>query len=463
MTIEKPMAGFSVGRRCGLFGLLVVLALTAGLGAHSASGKSLDEVVRQALSTNPRIAALAKSREAIGRELRQARGNYLPQIDLTVGFGKERSDTLTTRGLGVSGSFYSRQEAQLQIIQRLFDGSETESAVERQRQRVLSAANRVAEDAEMLGLDVASVYLEVLRQRSLKTLAEKNVNYHVKVIGSLREREGQGGGNVGDVTQAEGRLARARATVLQVINDLQDAEAVFRRLTGEMPDGIEEPKAALDLLPRNLEQALDLVRANNPTVRVFDSDIRVAQQELEGANSSYYPKVNLEATASRNETFDGTSGPERSYQAMLRMRWNLFRGGSDSAAKGAVYSRLATAQAQRDNALIDAEERMKKAWNGMDINRQKIDLYKLAIKHNAATLSTYKQQFELLIRTLLDVLDAENELFNSESLLVSSNIAATTSAYRVLALSGRLLPTLGVSLPEQASTRLPTFREQVAP
>ncbi len=446
-----------------VFKVLAFLALLSAPFAMEANAKSLDEVVRLALSTNPRIAALARNREGISQELRQARGSYLPQIDLTAGVGKQLTDTLTTRGQGVSGSYYNRQETQLQIIQRLFDGSETDSAVERQRDRVISAANRVAEDAEFLGLDVTNVYLEVLRQRSLKTLAEKNVERHRKIIASLREREGQGGGNVGDVTQAEGRLARARASVLQAINDLQDAEAVYRRLTGEMPDAIEEPKTLLDRLPHSLDEAIEITRGNNPSVRVFESDIRVAQRELEGADAAYYPKVNLEATASRNESFDGASGPERSYQAMVRMRWNLYRGGSDAAAKGSVYSRLATAQAQRDNALIDAVEKMKKAWNGMEINRQKVDLYKQAIRHNNATLSTYKQQFELLIRTLLDVLDAENELFNSESQLVSSKIAAASSAYRVLALSGRLLPTLGATLPDQAATRLPTFREHVAP
>ena len=437
--------------------------MTAGSGVPPAYGKSLEEVVRLALSTNPRIAALARSREGIDQELRQARGQYLPTLDASAGFGQQRASNATTRGLAspTNQKMLSRQESQLQLVQRLFDGFETDSQVERQKARVVSAAHRVAEDAEFLGLDVVNVYLEVLRQRSLKDLAEINVQRHRKIIAFLREREGQGGGNVGDVTQAEGRLARARAAVLQADIDLRDAQALYRRLIGEPVDAVEQPKPPLSQLPQSLDDALEFARNENPSVRVFESDIRVAQREREGTEAAFYPKVNFEATATRNQDFDGVSGPDRTYQAMVRLRWNLYRGGSDSASRASAGSRLASAQSQRDNAVIDAIEKMQHAWNSLEVNRERIALYEAAIKYNKDTLETYKQQFELLIRTLLDVLDAESELFTSESQLVSARINHLAAVYRILALSGRLLPTLGASPPAQAAPTPASFGQQI--
>ena len=437
--------------------------MTAGPGVMPAHGKTLEDVVRLALSTNPRIAALARSREGIDQELRQARGQYLPTLDATAAFGSQRASNSTTRSLSspTNQKVLSRQEAQLQLVQRLFDGYETDSLVERQKARVISAANRVAEDAEFLGLDVVNVYLEVVRQRGLKDLAETNVKRHSKIIQVLREREGQGGGNVGDVTQAEGRLARARATVLQADLDLRDAEALYRRLIGEAVDAVEQPKPPLGQLPQSLDDALEMARNDNPSVRVFESDIRVAQREREGTDAAFYPKVNFEAAMTRNQDFDGVSGPDRTYQAMVRLRWNLYRGGSDTAARASAGSRLTSAQSQRDNAVLDAVEKMQHAWNALEVNRDRIALYESAIKYNKETLETYKQQFELLIRTLLDVLDAESELFTSESQLVSARINYLSAVYRVLAVSGRLLPTLGAAPPTQAAATIPTFTQHI--
>ncbi len=425
---------------------ILVVGLTAGLLVQPSCGKTLDDVVRQALSTNPRIAVLIKSREGIEHDLRQARSLYLPQVDFSAGFGRQRSDNTTTRGYAspsISRDYFNREEAQLQLVQRLFDGFDADSQVERQKARETSAANRVSEDLEFLALDVVNVYLEVLRQRDLIKLAEENVKRHDLIINSLKEREGQGGGNVGDVTQGEGRLARAHATLLQTQNDLLDAEALYQRLVGEAVEAVEEPRVPKTLLPRTVDEAVSCVRTDNPTLRIFEADVKVAQRQLEGTAAAFYPKVTLEATGSRNEDYDSVSGTDQTYQSMVRLHWNVYRGGSDTATRDAARSRLAAAESQRDNAILDAVEKMHHAWNSMETNHQKAKLYDKAIKFNKDTLDIYKQQFELLIRTLLDVLDADNELFTSETQLVAARISALSASYRVLALCGRLRPALG--------------------
>ena len=424
-----------------------------------AQADSLDDVVKRALSTSPRIAALIKSREAIERELRQARGSYLPQVDVQFGVGEQRSDNSSTRSTTprTSDSFNAQREAQLTVTQRLFDGGETDNAVERQKARTKSASFRVAEDAEFLGLDVANVYLEVLRQRELKALAVENIKRHSNVIGSLQARESQGGGNVGDVTQAQGRLSRAKVTLLQVENDLRDAEALYRRLIGEQVGALSEPAPPLQELPATVDEAIADAKTSSPTLRIAAADIDAAKNEYAGSKAAFLPKVNLEMVGHHNETFDNVSGQDKELQLMLRARWNLYRGGSDVAARDALASRLASTESQRENALRIVEENMRKAWNSMEINHDRVKVLSEAKRYNDETLSTYKQQFELMIRTLIDVLDAEGELFNTRSQLVNARIGYLAAQYRILATGGHLLGAMDVTPPVQAKPSVPAF------
>ena len=139
--------------------LTTALAVTTALSG-TASAISIKEAVNKAVSTNPRLKAIENNREAVNHELRRARGQYLPQIDLLVGNGLQQFSSQSTRNTGTDDDWLNREEYSITLSQRLFDGFETNSEVERQKARVRSAANRVYENAEVLGLDAALVYLE---------------------------------------------------------------------------------------------------------------------------------------------------------------------------------------------------------------------------------------------------------------------------------------------------------------
>jgi len=210
----------------------------------AADAMGLKEAIQLAISTNPDIGIVASNREAVDEELRQARGLYLPQIDLAAGIGKERTNDRATRSDAIGGDALTltRQETSLTLQQRVFDGFESDSTVRREKARVESAAQRVAENTEFLALDAIGAYVGVLRQRELVRLAEENVRIHTSILGSLRQRLAGGGGSRADVAQTEARAARARATLTQTLNDLRDGEASFTRVVGQFPDGLEPPE-----------------------------------------------------------------------------------------------------------------------------------------------------------------------------------------------------------------------------
>lgn len=429
--------------------LATAMVLPTAVPAHAIS---LMEAIDQALSSNPDIGIVASNREAVDEELRQARGLWLPQVDLAAGIGKERTNDRSTRSdptLSGDSRTLTRQEASLTVQQRIFDGFEANSTIEREKSRVESAARRVAENAEFLALDAIGAYLEVVRQRELVRLAEQNLETHLTILDAVRQRQAGGGGSRADVVQTEARTARARATLTQSLNDLRDAEASFTRIVGQFPDALEPVEFPRDALPPDLETAVALAGKNNPTTKIFEADVRASDAEVSLAEAPFYPSVTLEGETEYNDGRDGIDSYEFNNQIMLRLRWNLFRGGIDRAARQEALARLAENKNRRLSSYLESQREMRQSWFALEANRQRVEDLTDAVRFNQETRDAYRQQFEVAQRTLLDVLDAENELFVSSGQLVTAQTNELLASYRVLAVGGVLLDTLEIRPPEQ--------------
>ena len=436
-----------------------VLVCTALSGAQATT---LEEAVRITLATNPDIGIVASNREAVDHELRQARGLYLPQVDLALGWGIESTDDRTTRAtFSGSSDTLNRVESSIILQQRLFDGFEADSTVKREKARVESAARRVHENSEFIALDAIGAYYEVLRQRELVILAEENAAIHIEILGSLKEQLLGGGGSTADVSQAEARLSRSRSTVTSSLNELRNAEANYTRIVGQFPDDLSMPELSFDMLPSDLDTAVDQVNDGNPTTRIFEADVRSSEAEVDLTEVLFYPSIALELESEYNERRDGIDDWEFNNQAMVRLRWNLFRGGIDRAARQEALARLNESKNRRYQSFVDAQNETRQSWFALEANRQQVEDYTRSVSFNIETRDAYRQQFDVAQRTLLDVLDAENELFVSKGQLVTAEINEILASFRLLALGGTLLQTVGVPAPDQAVVQHESFPDAV--
>jgi adhesin transport system outer membrane protein len=444
-------------------------AATESSAAFSA-GASLEDTIRKAIATNPRIGIVAANREAIEEELRQARGLYLPQIDGNAGIGWERTNDSGTRSRldpftvvdeDAGSRAMRRQESSVTLVQRVFTGFETESEIARQKARIESAANRVYENAEVLGLDAIDAYLAVSRQRELVVVAEDNLKVHEETLQSIRAAAAGGAGSSADVSQAETRVARAKASLYQTQNDLRDAEALYINIVGEAPGDMSRPPVPASVIPAELEGALEMAAKNNPTIAIFGSDVKVAGAEIKLAEAQFYPQVNIEGEATYNDGRDAVETWERNSQIMLRTRWNLYRGGIDVANRREAVAREAEAKNRLYNAHIDAQQQMRRSWNALVASQDRVQALTEGTNFAQQTRDAYRQQFRIAQRTLLDVLDAENEFFVTRGQLISAEYNEILSSYRILAVAGSLLKTLGVEAPKSANTESPSFIQQM--
>jgi adhesin transport system outer membrane protein len=432
-----------------LLGFAAGFAILAGIGVSEASATSLQESIAKAVSTHPRVGALQSNRLAIDKEVRQARGLYLPQVDLRAGIGIEYSDSPGTRSRGLNGHTDSRQESSIILQERIFDGFEADSEVERQLARSKSASHRIMEASENTALQAAEAHIEVLRFRKLVDISEQNVATHRVYLERVTQRATSGAGTADEIAQAQSRLEQALAALAETQNGLRDAEALYIQTVGDAPEQLDEVPFPGNL-PADLDNALKL-STKNARVQLTSADVEVTQAELTQAESRFYPKINLELSARNDDDLDGIEGKDADAIAMVVLRWNLYRGGIDTANRGEAIERIGEARSNRLVAFRDFDEEMRKSWASMEQQTKRAELLRNAVAQNVVVRDAYSQQFDLGTRSLLDLLDSEAELYGTMGRQITAEHARVFAAYRVLAVSGELQQNSGVAPPKEAT------------
>jgi len=209
------------------------VALVAILVAGGAQAQSLSDSVRMTVQTNPKIISQENNRSEVDSELRRARSLYLPQVDMRASLGPEYTENLFTPE-GSNGQ-HIRQELSAVLTQKLYDGGATTAEVDHQLGRARSAAFRVAENAQYVGLDAVEAHLDVVRLRDVLALADKNVQAHADLVQRVQTRSAGGAGTAASLNQALARYEAAQAERDQVRGDLADAEARYLTIVGQAP------------------------------------------------------------------------------------------------------------------------------------------------------------------------------------------------------------------------------------
>lgn len=398
------------------------------------------------LETNPRLAELKQNRTAVQKDLAQTQGRYYPRVDVKIGVGTDQHSDALSRSEDRQNEWDNRNEASISLVQPLYQGGEVDATVQSQTSKVESADKRVLDNAEALALDAIIAHLESWRQRRLLELSDQNMAAHKEILNHIKERQRAGAGSSADVSQAYGRLTLTRTSQIQIGADLEAALANYHRVTGRFPGKLGLPREFRAYLPLNRDDALDRAENCNPKLAALAADIKTAQYEIDIRKSSFLPKVDLEVSSTYRDNVESATEYSHNNAAMVRARWNLFNGGSDVAARESAVARKKQTLLARKDQYNQIAEQVHDTWNRYAIATDQIKTYMEAVEYNRQTLEAYKQQFVVGQRSLLDVLDAENELFQSSGHLITARVNERVAAYRVLALTGCLLRSLGIDL-----------------
>lgn len=418
------------------------LVLSAPLKAQP-----LKDAVEQTLKTSPDVLSTAHRRLSIDQEIKQARGGYFPKIDLNLGYGRERTSSPTT---GFNTVSLDRREAGISLNQMLFDGFFVKSEVERHAARADAAAFGVLGAAENTSLKVVDAYLEVLRRQELVKLTKDNLAIHQRTFDQIRMRSDAGVGRKADMDQILARLALSQANVMAAESNAREAEITFQRVVGKIPQDLTKPGAPEQAMPKDLKSAIETAMANHPILKSAMADVEAAQAQHRSARSLHLPRLDLELGYNDNNNISGLRGDNESTIAMLRMRYNLFRGGSDEARVGQTASAINEATEISHKTMREVEESISLSWNAYTTALERLTPLKQHAEAMDATREAYTKQFNIGQRTLLDLLDAENEHFTARSNYVTGQYIELFGKYRVLASTGKLLESLQVAPPAEA-------------
>ncbi len=429
--------------------LSAFMALSA-LFAGNAAAASLEDVVRETVATNPDVLIVGSQRDSIEQQMEQTRAGFFPQVDLTLGAGWEHSDNPTTRAAGNGSVGLTRDESEIFIRQLLYDGNGTVSEYERQRARVNSRAYETFSTAEVIALKAVEVYFDVIREEALVEIARDNLESHQKTYDRIVKRAKSGVGRRADTQQALGRLALAKTNLMAEENRLQDAVSSFISVVGYEPVDLIDPISRDYLIPASLDEALSVALDNHPRLKSADSDIDAAREQYNAAKSVFLPRVHLEIQGTHAENLDGTDGRNDQASVMVRGRYNL-TGGKDMARRQETVYQIDEAKEIRDRTRRQVIESMQLSWNAYETALAQLEFFKVHVEASDSALQAYRKQFNLGQRTLIDLLDQENELFQARINLINGLNDVSFATYRILAGTGKLLWALEVPLPEQAS------------
>ncbi|MEC9368810.1 MAG: TolC family outer membrane protein [Pseudomonadota bacterium] len=435
-----------------LKGMAAAAALVIGITfGGPAQALSLQDAIKVAVEANPEIGEAKANREAIEFELRQAKGLYLPKVDVEARYGAQQLDSPATRAANRQHDTLGRQETDILLTQTVFDGFNRRGERHRQAARVDGASHRVWERSEFIAVNVVREYIEAVRAHRVVEIAKSNIAYHEKVLSNLKEGTSGGSISVADRQQAEERLYAARARLEESIEDLNAAKIRFFRLVGKPFDNPYPLPAIARALPHNLENALAQARNNNPLVYIAKADIDAAAALIKQARSEYLPKISLELRGRAGDDLDGVPGQETELRAEVVARWNVFKGGIDHANVQEQVRRVDEERFGLHRVYREVEERMRLSWDRRAQQSRRLNQLNDQLGSANRLIESYGEQFKVGDRSLLDLLDSQNTRFNAQVAVETANAAYMFEQFRILAHGGVLLTALNIPTPSQAS------------
>jgi adhesin transport system outer membrane protein len=402
---------------------------------------TLQGVIKDTLQNNPDIQVARQEMLAREHEVRGAKAGYLPTLDAELGVGREWTRSPATANAGVT---LTRQEQALRLRQSIYDGNTTGSEVSRQKARYKSALFSAIDTQENVALKASQAYIDVLRHAELLMLLKQSLEEHQAIFDQVSLRSGAGVGSQADVDQISVRLSLATSNYIAGRNNFLDALAQFQGQVGYVPNATQMEVPVIVELPSTLEQSLDTALVEHPVLKASLADIEAAEAQYAASKSSRHPKLTLEGDRTWNEDIDGVPGENEDWVIALRLRYNLYNGGRDSARRQQTAELLTQAKDIHRNAQWETEEGMRLSWYAYEATSQQLIHLSKHVVSVEATKKAYVKQFNIGRRTLLDLLNTESELIKAKETYANAKYDQIYSQTRVLNSSGQLTRVLGI-------------------
>ncbi len=425
-----------------LVAILLAGSSATAMAQDNGQAISLRQAVEVAMASNPEILQAQFNKEAIEFERKQAQGLYAPRVDVEASAGVRRLENTTRRNLGIANNELYPLEANIRADWTIIDFGRRGGELLRQASRVDGASLRVLERSEFVALQISRQYLDVMLQQRIVAASQDNVGFHQVLVSDLGEGVDQGSISIADRQQAEERLQSAIVRQEEAFQDLANAKVSLRRLTGLDIDQVQFPPDLDAMLPANIDAAVGMARVSNPRILEAQADVDAANALAKSANGDLYPTIGAEVVGRIGDDIDGFNGETNDVQARVYLRWNIFDGGINRAKYQEMVRRSSQARYRLHQVSREAEEDVRSAWIAINAQDNITKALDRQSRVSDDLLLSYRSQFNVGRRSLLDVLDAQNTRYNTQVRLETARFSQMFAEYQTLAATNRFLQAL---------------------
>ena len=428
-----------------LSSVLVTAMFLFAVPAESGAA-SLEKELAALLLDHPNIRAAAKTVESSRQEIRRAISDYYPKISASAEVGQEVIDSPAERqqGDGQLGKPSSRtaERVSFAMTQNLFNGFQTSSLVRTARLNKSLAQSTLRGTNQNTVFEGINAYINVLRQKRLIELSRENEATIQQQLNLEDERVRRGSGVTVDVLEAKRRLQTARERLVTFEGALEDAISRYSQTFNHAPDidGMTDPVPPVEMVPSDLERAIDIAVVGNPQVGNSSITIEVARERKQAVRAELYPSLDLDTTWNFEKNAGGVLGVRRDYSIILSTTWDLFTGFSTRNLLSQASFNLGATKDTHEFTSRKVIEQTKLAWRALLTARQRLELLENAVNIASEVFVSRQKLREAGKETVIAVLDAENEVNNSQINFTSASYDERLAVYQLLLAMGLLNP-----------------------
>jgi outer membrane protein len=413
--------------------LLAAAAVSAAIAAAPASADTLAEAIAAAYQTNPDLDAQRATVRATDELVPQALAAGRPTL------GTQLSANQAGLSFADNGRTYT---AGIQLNQSLYQGGRVRTATSAAENRILAARARLRQAENTIILSVVTAYADVLRFQRVVDLNVSQVKVLDRELQSSNDQFEVGNVTRTDVAQSQARLALAQSNLVVAQNQLAAAGQAYLRVVGRLPENLA-PLPPLPLLPGTAGQAVDFARENNPSLLAARFDEAAARYDVKTQQKARLPIVGAGVTAAYQYFQGGGSGT-----SFIRQGGFFTQGATITATVplyqaglvGSQVRQLQATQSQRLEAISatsrQTDESVTNSFNQLRAARAVIEASKVAVDANALAAEGVRRENEVGTRTVIEVLNAEQELLTTQVNLVTAQRDEQVAGFALLASVG---------------------------
>lgn len=422
--------------------IAALLAAGAALAAAgAASANPLRDELSQLVREHPQIRAAEKTSESVRQEIGKAQAGYLPRLSVTGDTGPEVIDSPAERAQGDDKvSSRQRYTAGANLTQNLFAGGATTAAVRQARLNHTVARATLEGTRQNALFEAIGFYIDVLRQRRLIELARGNEANITRQLNLEDERVQRGSGVAVDVLQAKSRLQVSKERRVTFEGALENAISRYANVYNHPPnlDRMMDPVAPVELIPSTLEAAIENAIRENPAVVNAQATVAVAQARHRGVFAEYSPSLDFVTALNFEKDKNAVIGVRRDYAFLLQATWNLFTGFSTQASATQTAYDYRAAKDNLEFVMRRITEQTKRGWQDLLTARARLELLENAVNIASEVFESRKKLREAGKETVINVLDAENEIFNAQINFTGASYDERLAVYQLLHAMGWL-------------------------